>query len=158
VLIVFALRFAIWGASPLVPFLTFTVSVVFATICFGRGAGIIAAALSVGLGTYYFAEPSQSFAITPDGSAAIALFVTVAGLLVWTADTLRRSYITGERMQHRLEEALGVAQVERRRAEARERDLDLLMVEFPHRVENDLARIGAMLRMQVAGATPETPS
>jgi len=156
VLIAFAARIVLWGTSPHLPFITFLPAVVLITVYLGRGPAWAAVVGSAALALYYFVEPAESFALTEDGTLSLGLYALVAGLLVVTLASLQDAYTSIGQNQRELEGAVRVAEEQRRAAEARERDLDLLITEFGHRVKNDLARVGAMLRMQSAGASPET--
>ncbi|MBV1800312.1 DUF4118 domain-containing protein [Siccirubricoccus sp. G192] len=150
VLVAFAIRYWLLADLLALPFLLFFPAIILSAVVFNRGSGVVATLLSAALAVYFFVPPFHSFAI-PDTETAISvgLFVLIGLLIAVIIEALHGAYVEAEQAHAETEEA-------RRMAEQVARERDLLLLEFGHRVKNDLARIGATLSMQEAGTSPET--
>jgi two-component sensor histidine kinase len=149
VLVGFSLRFALFGIEPIFPYVVFFLVTTLAGIMFRPSAGLFAIALSTAAAVYFFVEPQFSFAVEqPKDVVALALFLVISALTVWLMNALYEAYAEADAARHD-------AVAARARAEAGERERDLLLAEFAHRVKNDLARASGALRLQASGASPE---
>jgi K+-sensing histidine kinase KdpD len=142
VLIAFASRNAVFGLTPVIPFLPFLPSIILASVFLGRGSGLIAVAISTALSIYFFIEPQFQFALpTSADTLGTALFMLTGFFIAWVTEALQRAHVQADRARREDKAALA-------RAKAAWQDLDLLLVEFGHRTKNDLQRITATLMMQ----------
>ncbi|MFC7739193.1 sensor histidine kinase [Roseomonas sp. GCM10028921] len=150
VLISFALRYWFFGEQVALPFLLFFPSIIVSAVLFDRGSGIFATLLSAALALYYFVPPVHSFAIpNTETAVSITLFLIVGLFIALVTEALHIAYVEVEKGHAEVEAA-------RNSAEQAFRERDLLLVEFGHRVKNDLARISATIMMQAVGTSPET--
>jgi two-component sensor histidine kinase len=157
VLLAFAVRYAVLGERPTAPYLTFFPAIVISAVLFGRGSGIWATIISAVLGVYFFVEPVHSFAILDtDTAVGLGLFVVSGFAIAAITEALHLAYVEVEAGQGELGKARGEADAARQHAEEAVRERDLLLVEYGHRVKNDLAQIAATIGMQAAGASVET--
>jgi two-component sensor histidine kinase len=148
-LIAFVMRNAVFGLTPVIPFLPFLPSIILASVFLGRGSGIVAVSISTLLAIYFFIEPQFQFALpTSADTIGTALFVLTGFFIAWVTEALQRAHVQADRARREDKAALA-------RAKAAWYDLDLLLVEFGHRTKNDLQRITATLMMQAATAVPE---
>jgi two-component system, sensor histidine kinase PdtaS len=152
VFLAFIIRYALFDERPTLPFLLFFPAIILSSVLFDRGSGIVATLLSTALAAVYFVPAPFSFAI-PDGETALAvtLFLITGLLIAAITEALHVAYVE-------LEQAHSVLAQARKAAEDAVRDRDLLLLEFGHRVKNDLARISASIGLQAVGASPETAS
>ncbi|ONG50205.1 hypothetical protein BKE38_18905 [Pseudoroseomonas deserti] len=150
VLLAFAIRRWLLEHQTTLPFLLFFPAIILSAVLLDRGSGIFAALLSTGLAVYYFVPPIHSFAI-PNAETAlnVALFLGSGLFIALITESLHIAYVEAEKAHAEILSA-------RRAAEEAIHERDLLLLEFGHRVKNDLARISATTRMQAIGASPET--
>jgi two-component system, sensor histidine kinase PdtaS len=150
VLITFAIRYWLLADRPFLPFLPFFPAIILAAMVFNHGSGFVATLLSATLAVYFFVPPIHSFATSDTETAVgVGLFVFTGLLITTVIEALRAAYLEVERAHAEAEEA-------RMAAEEVAHGRDLLLVEFGHRVKNDLARISATVGIQAVGASPET--
>jgi two-component system, sensor histidine kinase PdtaS len=150
VLVAFAIRHWLLADLLSLPFLLFFPAIILSAVVFNRGSGVVATLLSAALAVYFFVPPLRSFAIPdPETAISVGLFVLTGLLIALIIEALHGAYVELEQAHAETEQA-------RKAAEEVARERDLLLVEFGHRVKNDLARIGATVGMQAAGASPET--
>lgn len=144
--IAFTLRHAL--AEPSVsPYLGFLPAVILAALIFNRGSGVLATVLSAALAAYFFVEPEHTFLVTrPVDVINLILFVAVGLFIAGAVEALHGAYVEAEDTNRSLREA-------RVRAEAGEREREMLLAEFRHRVSNDLQRLSSMILLQ-AKASP----
>ena len=143
VFVAFAIRYWLFADRPILPFLLFFPAIILSAVVLNRGSGFVATLLSTVLSIYFFIPPTRSFTI-PDTETAISvgLFVFTGLLIATIIEALHTAYVEVEQAHTKAEELV--------------RERDLLLVEFGHRVKNDLARIGATVGIQAVGASPET--
>jgi two-component sensor histidine kinase len=150
VLVAFAIRYWLFADRPFLPFLPFFPAIILAAMVFNHGSGFVATLLSTVLSVYFFVPPIYSFAIPNTETAiSVGLFVFTGLLIATVIEALQAAYVEVEHAHTEAEEA-------RKTAEEIAHERDLLLVEFGHRVKNDLARISATVGMQAVGASPET--
>ena len=149
VLVGFGVRFALLGTEPIFPYVVFFLVAALAGIMFRPSAGLLAIALSAAAAVYFFVEPQLSFVVEqPKDVVALALFLVISALMVSLMDALYEAYAEAEAAR---QDAVAA----RARAEAGERERELLLAELSHRVKNDLARASGALRLQASGASQE---
>jgi two-component sensor histidine kinase/PAS domain-containing protein len=87
-----AARFALAGAEPGYPYLTFFVAVLLAAVLFGRWVGLLATAAAVALALWFFVPPLGSLRIEDPRDAWAALAFAATGLaFVLLASAARRA-------------------------------------------------------------------
>lgn len=83
-----AVRFAVGDALLGYPFLTFFPAVLVTAFLGGWGPGLVAAALSGALATYFLIEPTHSFSVGgTSGQIGLAFFAAVSVTIVAAAGT-----------------------------------------------------------------------
>jgi two-component sensor histidine kinase len=108
------------------------------------------------LAVYYFLPPLHSLAIgSLNPALSLALFLLTGLVITIMASALRTAYREAETMQRQTAAAHAQAEQARSRAEASERERHLLLIDFGHRVKNDMQRITSSLRLQAAHSSPE---
>jgi signal transduction histidine kinase/ActR/RegA family two-component response regulator len=114
----------------------------------GVGPGILAMALSVLAGTYFFVPPYNGFSDQMSGVLPPALFVCVSGLISAMTAALRRHYREREELHRRAQiadrerlEALECEQRARAEAEEANRAKDDFLAMLGHELRNPLAPI-----------------
>ncbi|MBL8561736.1 MAG: DUF4118 domain-containing protein [Gemmobacter sp.] len=133
----FALRKIVDPALPPgFPFLTFFPAVLLTAIFASIKMGILAAILSGLLAWYFFIPPFTAFSLEPSALVAMGFYVVV------TATELFFIWLTALALRH--------VQAERERSLALAQSRDLMFSELQHRVSNNLATMGALLRLQSA--------
>ncbi len=76
----------------LIPFATFYPAILLATLHGGAAAGVFSVVLSTVLGWWLFVPPAFQFVpITARDVINVSIFVCVGGIIVWTAESLRRT-------------------------------------------------------------------
>lgn len=149
VLAAFLLRSRVFTALPPLPMLFFLPAIMLSALVFGRGGGFLATALSAALAAYFFLPPVHGFTARDTNAAlSLALFAGTGLFIAVVAGALHDAHLAAEAMRRQTEAA-------RARAEAGERERELLLVEFGHRVKNDMQRLASTLRLKAACATPE---
>lgn len=152
----FAVRYWLFGMEPTLPYLLFIPAIIVASMFFNRANGIFATALSTLLLVYFFVQPVHSFAIAePADMLSTGLFVGTGLFIAAMTETLHAAYVEVQQAQEEAEHARHQAECARKRSEAGERDRELLLLEFGHRVKNDLQRFIATMQMQAMGAPTE---
>lgn len=148
VLACLALRLALLGRDPAMPYLMFLPAIMGAGIVFDRGTGVYASLLSAGLAVWFFVPPAFSFLIA-EPTALVELFVFLA-IALFTATLLEAL--------HRALSSLATERAELASANASLRNTaaqrGTLLSESVHRARNDLQRLAATLRLQ-AGSSKE---
>ncbi|MBE7158412.1 MAG: DUF4118 domain-containing protein [Rhodospirillales bacterium] len=163
VMVSFAVRYWLFRDTPGLPFLLFFPAIILSAVYLGRGSGLLATVLSALLALYFFVAPTHSFAVVDSNSeVSLFLFVAVGVFISLIVGTLRKAYVEVEQAhreiddaRQRAEEAHHEAEELRHRAEEGERERDLLLQEFRHRLKNDLARILATIDLQAKRASPD---
>jgi two-component system, sensor histidine kinase PdtaS len=130
VLVAFAIRYALQSYAGPYGFLIFILPVVASGLLFDRGTGFFATALSAVLVSTLI-DWREDPAVD---AAAIAMFVFVAGCLVFIAEGLHRALVTAHKAQ---------------------RAADLLLQEMSHRVKNKFAMVSSIISLQARQSTPE---
>lgn len=130
-----ALRFAVDHLLPAgFPFLTFFPAVLLVSVFASVPAGIVAAFACGFAAWFWFIPPGGTLSFAPPALVAMLFYVLVTAtelfFIAMTARALRR------------------LRVERDRADALATSRDLMFSELQHRVSNNLATVGALLRMQ----------
>ena len=129
VLVAFAFRLSIGEGTGRFGFIHFILPVVAASLLFDRSAGFFAMALSAALVGSVIPWTS------PTGNvSAIAVFVFVAGCLVFVAEGLHTALV---------------------KAHAAQSATDMLLQEMSHRVKNKFSMISSIIALQVRSSTPE---
>ena len=150
------LRVKVFTTLPPLPLLFFLPAILFSAILFGRSYGVLATLLSSGLTTYFFLPPTYSFAISSShGALSLVLFFLTGLLITAMGSALRIAYREAESMRQEITAAYVLTEKARAQAEAGERERQLLLIEFGHRVKNDMQRIISTFHLQAAQATPE---
>ncbi|MDP3406685.1 sensor histidine kinase [Bosea sp. (in: a-proteobacteria)] len=123
------LRFAL---SPLVgdgvPFITFFLMVLIASVVAGAAAGFFALALSSLVASYFWLAPFGSLMLTPDSIAALVAFWVATTLMIAVAATLQalvaylmeseaRAHVIAHEMKHRVGNMLAIIQAIARQTE-----------------------------------------
>lgn len=141
---------------PSLPMLFFLPAIFTAAILFGRAYGLLAVALSTALADYFFLPPIYSFPITSSlAGLSLALFVAVGLFVALMGSALRDAYCDADGLQRRTAALHREAEEARLRAGAGERDRQLQLIEFGHRVKNDMQRITSSLQLRALHAGPE---
>jgi two-component sensor histidine kinase len=149
VLVFFGARYALYGASPIIPFLFFLPAVILSSVVFNRGSGFFATLLSAMLAVYFFVEPVHSLALQKTSDTInVGLFCAVGLFIAFITEALHLAYVEAE-------EARAATDAARARAEAGERERELLLAEFRHRVSNDLQRLAGMMTLQARTVSAE---
>ena len=149
VLLAFAARFALFGPGPAFPYLLFFPAVIASAVLLGHGSGIVAALSSAALAVCFSVPPVGSLSVAgPVDALGATLYLAIAVFIAWMVETLHAAYVE-------MIEAQAVSEAARARAEAGERERDLLLAERDHRVKNDMQRLVGLLAMQARGASPE---
>ena len=169
----FVLRIRIFTALPPLPMLFFLPAITLSAMIFGRRGGLIATSASTVLTTYFFLLPNHSSALfNRNALLSLALFIATGLFMTFIVGALRNAYLQAEEMRQRSQAAhleaetaraiaaagereRMLAEAARAAAEAGERERELLLVEFGHRVKNDLQRISGTFHLQAARATPQ---
>ena len=152
VCIAFGARYLLYGLTPDLPFLCFFSAVIVASVIFDRGSGFFAMALSAVLVIYFFTDPPFNFALENKADIInVVLFCLVGVFIAIVTEALHAAYAEAEQA-HR------VTEIARQRAEAGEREREVLLAEFRHRVSNDLQRIAGLLELQALRAAPDAAS
>ncbi len=147
VLAAFLLRSRVFTALPPLPMLFFLPAIMLSALAFGRGSGFLATALSAAVAAYFFLPPVHGFTDRDTNAVlSLALFVGTGLFITVVAGALHDAHLAAEAMRRQTEAA---------RAEAGERERELLLVEFGHRVKNDMQRLASTLRLKAACATPD---
>lgn len=156
VLLAYTLRVQVFTALPPLPLLFFLPAILFSAMFFGRGHGFFATLLSTAVAAYFFLPPVGSVAIAnPNAALSLALFVLTGTVITLMGSALRQAYLDAELLHQ--EKAIAYQEAEKARAAAEqgERERELLLVEFGHRVKNDMQRTIATFNLQAAHSTPE---
>jgi two-component system, sensor histidine kinase PdtaS len=145
------LRAKVFTTLPPLPLLFFLPAILFSASFFGLGFGLLATALSGAAAAYFFMPPLGSFAIaSPNAGLSLTLFLLTGLLISLMGSALRNAYRDAERLQRATAAAYVQANEARLRAEAGEQERALLLVEFGHRVKNDMQRTIATLGLKAA--------
>ena len=129
VFLAFAFRLSVGEGTGRFGFIHFILPVVASSLLFDRKAGFFAVALSAGLVASVVPWTS------PAGNvSAIAVFVTVAGCLVFVAEGLHTALV---------------------KAHAAQTATDMLLQEMSHRVKNKFSMISSIIALQARSSTPE---
>lgn len=130
-----ALRLAVaHSLPPGFPFLTFFPAVLITAVFASVRAGVVAAVLCGLIAWYWFIPPFNGISLDAPALIAMAFYAAI------TATELFFIALSTQALQH--------VQAERERSLAVARSRDLMFSELQHRVSNNLATIGALLRMQ----------
>ena len=152
----FLLRIRVFTALPPLPMLFFLPAITLSAMMFGRRGGLIATATSTVLTTCFFVLPQQSAALlNRNALLSLGLFLTTGLFMTFIVEALRDAYLQAEHMRQQSQAAYLEAEAARATAAAGERERELLLVEFGHRVKNDLQRISGTFHLQAARAAPE---
>lgn len=109
------------------PLLLFIPAVFLSALLFDRGSGFLATLLSAGIAAAYFVEPRVSVFVEPRHWFPIFLFVLIGFAIAAVTEALRKTV---------------------RRLERLERAKAVQLEELGHRIKNDLATVGSLLRLQ----------
>lgn len=92
-----------------------------------------------------------------DSNAAwsLLLLLLTGALIAAMGSALRGAYLRAEELQRDTALACTAAELARANAEKGERDRQLLLIEFEHRVKNDMQRVIATLNFQAMASSPE---
>ncbi|HZQ00269.1 MAG TPA: DUF4118 domain-containing protein [Reyranella sp.] len=149
VALAFGVRMALFGPTAETPFLFFIPAICFAAVFFDASAGIFATALSAVVAVYFFIVPIGTFVVErPPDVVNLGLFVLIGGFISLLVESLKNAHVGLARTLEKEREA-------RERAEAGERDRELLLVELRQRTKEDLQRIAGLIDLQ-AQHSPET--
>jgi two-component sensor histidine kinase len=152
----YILRAEVFDELPALPLLFFLPAILFSAIFSGAVFGLVATILSASLTAVFFLPPFGEFAI--NGSTAVlslALFLLTGALITAMGAALRGVYLRTEELQRHTAAAYAEAEAARGIAEQGEKDRQLLLVEFEHRVKNDMQRVIATLSLQAVDSSPE---
>ena len=129
VLLAFAFRLSIGEGTGRFGFIHFILPVVAASLLFDRSAGFFAVALSAALvsSVIPWAAPASNV-------SAIAVFIAVAGCLVFVAEGLHTALV---------------------KAHGAQSATDMLLQEMSHRVKNKFSMISSIIALQARSSTPE---
>jgi two-component system, sensor histidine kinase PdtaS len=123
--------------------------VVLAGIMFERNAGSVALLTSIAFASFTL-PPGGNFAVQNERDAfELILYAALATITLVMLEALRNLHTRAANAQ----EAATTAEVQ---AAATEREHNILLAEFRHRVKNDLARLAATFALRAAHASPET--
>jgi two-component sensor histidine kinase len=117
------------------PLLLFIPAVFLSALLFDRGSGFIATLLSAGIAAAFFIEPRGSWLIEASHWFPIFVFVLIGFTIAAVTEALRQAV----RKLERLENAKAVQ-----------------LEELGHRIKNDLATVGSLLRLQARSVTSDT--
>jgi len=146
VFVAFGIRYVTVGETTISPYLGFLPAVILAAVIFDRGAGFLATVVSAVLAFYFFVEPRRTFRFEQTADLInLGLFLLVGSFISGVLEALGKAYMETEEANRSLAEA-------RARAEAGEREREMLLAEFRHRVSNDLQRLGSMILLQAKSA------
>jgi K+-sensing histidine kinase KdpD len=109
------------------PLLLFIPAVFLSALLFDRGSGFIATLLSAVVAGAYFIEPRGSGFLEARQWFPIFVFVLIGFAISAVTETLRKAV---------------------RKLERLEKAKDLQLEELAHRIKNDLATVGSLLRLQ----------
>lgn len=155
----YLLRAKVFTAIPPLPILFFLPAILFSAIFFGRRFGLFATALSSAIAAYFFLPPLGSLSIAaPSGAFSLTLFIMTSALITLMGSALRNAYLETEQLQRQTAIAHDDAEKARALAEKGERERQLLLVEFGHRVKNDMQRTIATLHLQAVHSAPDVAS
>lgn len=156
VAVAYVLRAKVFTALPPLPLLFFLPAILFSASFFGLGYGLLATALSGAAALYFFLPPVGTFAAaSPNAGLSLTLFLLTGVLISLMGSALRNAYRDAEKLQRATAAAYVQANEARLRAEAGEQERALLLVEFGHRVKNDMQRTIATLGLKAAHSSPE---
>ena len=129
VLLAFALRLSVGEGTGRFGFIHFILPVVASSLLFDRSAGFFAVALSAALVSTVIPWTSPASNVS-----AIAVFIAVAGCLVFVAEGLHTALVE---------------------AHAAQAATDMLLQEMSHRVKNKFSMITSIIALQGRSSTPE---
>jgi two-component system, sensor histidine kinase PdtaS len=128
-------RYQLNGALPVgFPFISFFPAIVFTAFVAGLGPAMLVTTLSMLAAWYLFVPPVYSFALTPDGAIALALFVITAAIVVTVI--------------HVMHTALARLRDEREKSARLAEQRELLFAELQHRISNNLQVVSALMTLQ----------
>ncbi|MBX8484571.1 DUF4118 domain-containing protein [Pseudomonas cichorii] len=157
--VAYLLRAKVFTAVPPLPILFFLPAILFSAIFFGRRFGFFATALSSVIAAYFFLPPIGNLGIAaPNAAFSLALFILTSVLITVMGSALRNAYLRSEQLQRQTAIAHEDAEKARALAEKGERERQLLLVEFGHRVKNDMQRTIATLHLQAVHSAPDVAS
>jgi two-component sensor histidine kinase len=146
----FGVRYQIFGVTAEAPFLFFFPAIIVSSVFLDRETGFFSTFLSAALATYYFIVPVRSFAIErPADIVNLLLFCAIGCFIAFLVGLLQAAY-------REVEDAHVIEAGLRARAEADERERDLLLTDLHHRIKNDLSRVSAIIAERAVGASAET--
>lgn len=152
----YLLRAEIFTSLPPLPLLFFLPAILFCAIFFGMGFGALATALSGALATYFFLPPANKWVIeSPNAALSLTLFIMTGLLISFMGSALRNAYRDADKSQAETAAAYLRANEARAQAEAGEKERELLLIEFGHRVKNDMQRTIATLNLKAAQSSPD---
>ncbi|GFM70224.1 hypothetical protein PSCICL_12160 [Pseudomonas cichorii] len=157
--IAYLLRAKVFTAIPPLPILFFLPAILFAAIFFGRRFGLFATALSSVIAACFFLPPIGNLGIAaPNAAFSLTLFIMTSVVITVMGSALRNAYLKSEQLQRQTAIAHEDAERARALAEKGERERQLLLVEFGHRVKNDMQRTIATLHLQAVHSAPDVAS
>jgi two-component sensor histidine kinase len=150
------LRSHVFVNLPALPLLFFLPAILFSVIFFGAVFGLFATALSATIAAIFFLPPFGDLTIEDSnaGWSLLLLILTGASITAMGA-ALRGAYLRAEELQRCTAQAYAEAETARAIAQKGERDRQLLLIEFEHRVKNDMQRVVATLNLQAMASSPE---
>ncbi len=129
-------RFQIGPGLTGYPFITFFPAVILTTFFGGLGPGILAGILCGAASYYYFIHPIGDWGlIWPDGYIAMGFYILIVAIDIVLIEAMNRA-LRSLREEQSLTERLSVRHA-------------VLFQELQHRVANNMALLGAVLRLQL---------
>jgi two-component system, sensor histidine kinase PdtaS len=142
VLLAFGIRLSVDDLLPAgFPFLTFFPAVLITAIFASVAMGVVAAVVSGVLAWVFFIPPFNGLSLAPSALLAMAFYAVI------TAVELFFIALSASALRH--------VQAERMRSLQLAKSRDLMFAELQHRVSNNLATVGALLRAQAARVDSE---
>jgi two-component sensor histidine kinase len=152
----YVLRSHVFVNLPALPLLFFLPAILFSAIFFGAIFGLFATALSATISAIFFLPPFGELTVEDSNAAwSILLLLLTGALITAMGAALRGAYLRAEELQRYTALAYTEAEVARAIAQKGERDRQLLLIEFEHRVKNDMQRVIATLNLQAIASSPE---
>jgi two-component sensor histidine kinase len=152
----YVLRSHVFENLPALPLLFFLPAILFSAIFFGAIFGVFATALSATISAIFFLPPFGELTIEDSNAAwSLLLLILTGALITAMGSALRGAYLRAQEQQR--DTALAYSEAEAARAIAQQGEIDrqLLLIEFEHRVKNDMQRVIATLTLQAIASSPE---
>lgn len=133
-------RSALEGPLQGYPFLLFFPAIILSGALFSRGAGVLAAVLSIPL-AMWFMPPAGELGVEREGIVPLLLYILIGLTCALTLEALQEAVAETIEREERLNQVIGAL-------EASERQTQTLLVELSHRIRNDLGSLAGVLNLQ----------